>query len=70
MSAPLWEYPQQYHPDTPIPTIILQPTTLLSPHLKHNIQLMETLVVEKLEARANPEQAHDLLVRIVHKTTL
>ena len=26
MSAPLWEYPQQYRPDTPIPTIIPQPT--------------------------------------------
>ena len=42
----------------------------LSPHLEHNVQVMEALVAEELRARANPQQAHDLLVRIVHETTL
>ena len=31
---------------------------------------MEALVVEELETGADPQQAHDLLVRIIHKTTL
>ena len=54
MSTPLWEYPQQYQPDTPIPTIIPQPMTPLSPHLKHNVQVMEALVAEELRAGADP----------------
>ena len=70
MSAPLREYPQQYRPDTPIPTIIPQPATPLSPHLEHDVQVIEALVAEELRTGANPQQAHDLLVRIIHKTTL
>ena len=70
MSATLREYPQQYRPDTPIPTIIPQLMTPLSPHLKHNVQVMEALVAEELRAGADLQQACDLLVRIVHKTTL
>ena len=70
MSAPLREYPRQHQPDTPIPTIIPQPATPLSPHLEHDIQVMEALVVEELEMGADPQQACDLLVRIIHKTTL
>ena len=42
----------------------------LSPSLKHDIQLMEALVVEELEAEANPKQEHDLLVKIVYETML
>ena len=70
MSAPLQEYPQQYQPDTPIPTIIPQPVTPLSPHLEHDVQVMEALVAEEFVMGANPQQAHDLLVRIIHKTML
>ena len=46
MSAPLWEYPRQYWLDTPILTIIPRPATPLSPHLEHDVQVMEALVAE------------------------
>ena len=70
MSAPLREYPQQYQPDTPILTIIPRPATPLSPHLEHDVQVMEALVVEELGTGADPQQARDLLVQIIHETTL
>ena len=70
MFTPLQEYPPQYCSDTPIPTIIPRPMMSLSPSLEHDIQLMEALVVEELEAEANPKQEHDLLVKIVHETML
>ena len=47
-----------------------QPTTPLSPCLEHNVQVMEALVAEELRMGADPQQACDLLIRIVHKTTL
>ena len=31
---------------------------------------MEALVAEELGTGADPQQAHDLLVRIIHETTL
>ena len=70
MSTPLQEYPQQYRPDTPILTIIPQPATPLSLHLEHDVQVMEALVAEELRTGADPQQACDLLVRIIHKTML
>ena len=70
MSTPLQEYPRQYQPDTLIPTIIPQPATPLSPHLEHDIQVMEALVAEELRTGADLQQACDLLVRIVYKTML
>ena len=70
MSTPLREYPWQCQSDTPILTIIPRPATPLSPHLEHDVQVMEALVVEELGTGANPQQARDLLVRIIHKTTL
>ena len=70
MSTPLREYPRQYQPDTLIPTIIPRPATPLSPHLEHDVQVMEALVAEELGTGANPQQAHDLLLRIIHETML
>ena len=70
MSAPLREYPWQYQPDTPISIIVSWSATPLSPHLEHDVQVMEALVVEELGMGADLQQAHDLLVRIVHETTL